>query len=283
MIRKTAFLAVLASCFALCVPGETAETGEFIFFGVVTVRDGKTVLFQNPKLSKEQAEKHAETLEHMLDLDRTFTTTRNKEGVLEYKWGAYDEGQITKEGLVPYVAYFATRDQFVDVDEANAKPCVMRMGFSSSTTTRLVMVSWWAPETTKTSDISVAYYPDSSHKTVAVLKGDKIAASAGGTSPDGVKWKITRVEEKKNEVVVTVETSKGPDGHKFVFWTATTKFKTPTRSLSWAKETMDGEGLAYAVSFWAESTEELVSLEILERDPDRMKTWAIKGFVLKSK
>jgi hypothetical protein len=93
MIRRTVFLALLVLSFALCAPARAdevsadeasaaetataaarAETQRFIFFGVATVREGKTVLFRNPDLSKAQANTCTQALEGMLDLDRTFTT-----------------------------------------------------------------------------------------------------------------------------------------------------------------------------------------------------------------
>ncbi len=298
MIRRTVFLAVFVLFVAVCVPavaGEAAadkpaadegavqtETQAFVFFGVATVREGKTVLFRNPDLSKTQVDTCTQALEGMLDLDRTFTTGTNKEGALEYTWGD-DEGELTKAGLVPYEATFATPGEFIDVEEAKAEPCEMRMGFSTSAMTDCVIVSWWAPETTKACDISIEYYDNSSYKTVASLKGNTIAAGAAGTSPDGVSWKIVGVEEKENQVMVTVETSKGPEGHEFDFLTATKDFATPMKQSVWPEPTEDGKGMVYHVSFWAESAKEITSLEIRERHPDRIKKWAIKGFALKGK
>jgi hypothetical protein len=181
------------------------------------------------------------------------------------------------------VAYFATPGQFIDIEEAKAKPCQMRMGFSTSSTTDCAIVSWWAPQTTKACDISVEYYDNSSYKAVATLKGDKIAVGASGTSPDGVSWKITGIEEKEDEVVVTVETSKGPKDHEFDFLTATTDSEIPQRQSPWTDKTEDGKGLIYPVSFWAESVKEVASIKIRERHPDRIKKWAVKGFSLKGK
>ena len=281
MIRTTALLAVLVSFLAFCPPAAADGQDSFLFYGIVTVRDGKMVLFQNPALSDEQVAKCAKSLEGFIDLDRTFTTAKDDKGKITYTWGD-DEGQLSEAGLVPCAAYYVTPGQYIDVNEVTITPYVGQMGSSTSSTSGMATLRWWAPETTKQCDLALEYYDDSSNKAVAKLEGKAIVLGASGTSPDGVAWKIAGIEEKKGNTEVNVETGKGPDGHEFVFWAATTDWKTPNQMFAWPERTKDRKGFRYSVSCWAETKDELVSFEIRERHPDRLKNWAIKAFALKA-
>ena len=275
-------MAVALSLVVPCLAAVAADEPGFIFFGVVTVREGKTVLFQNSDLTEEQVKTCKEALKRFIKLDRTYTTSKDKEGELTYKWGD-DEGTLSEGGLVPYIAYFVTPDQFIQIDKANAQPRAQYMTFQRSSTIGFADLRWWAPETTEKCDLSLEYYDDSSYNVIAVLKDDKIAVGTGGTSPDGVNWKIASIEEKEREVVINVETDKGPEGHEFVFWIATKKFKIPRQDSPWTKESEDGEKLIYPASHWAKNKADISHFEIRERHPDRIKKWETKGFRLKAK
>jgi len=279
MFRTTVLITVLALCCALWAPANAAETGDFLFFGIVTVRHGKTVFIQNPKLSEEQATKCQKIACDALELDRAFTTTKNAKGELTYTWGD-DEDELTEEGLVPYVAYFATPDQYIPLEEWKAEPRKTNMGSWTSSVPGLITVGWWAPETTEQCSLHLEFYDEAGYNTVATLKGDTIAVGASGTSPDGVSWEIASIEEQDYGVVASVVTDKGPEGHAFVFRVSTTKFEDPHVESPWAKETEDGKKLVYDVTFWADSKDQLACLEIRERHPDRITKWELKDFPL---
>jgi len=284
MFRSSLFFCVFLSVITFSMPVPAAEEGGFMFFGVVTVRDGATVLIQNPELSEQQVAACAALLEGKLELDRTFTTSKDAKGELRYTWGD-EEDTLLKEGLVPYVAYFVTPGLFIQFKckDITVTPYEAKMGFSTWSTSDVATAGWWAPETTETCDIAMKYYDDSSYKTVVKLEGDNIAVGASGTSPDGVSWKIASIEEKEDRAIVNVETDKGPEGHRFTFQTVTTNWEKPQDHSPWIEDTEDGKGLLYPVSRWVESNEKLVSFEIRERHPDRMKQWEVKGFPLTPK
>jgi hypothetical protein len=279
VFRTTALVSVVLFCL-LCLPATAADEPVFIFYGVVTVRDGKTVLIQNPELTDEQVTTCKEVFENFLELDRTFSTGKSDDDTLTYTWGD-DEGELSEEGLVPYVACFATPGQFIDVTDADAQPRADRMTFQRSSTLGIAQVGWWAPETTETCSVSLQYYDETGYKVVATLEGDELAVGASGTSPDGVAWEITRIEEKENEILINVETEKGPEGHRFVFWIATKKWDKPRQDSPWSEESEDGTKLTYPASRWLMGDDEVTSFEIRERHPDRIKTWAIEDFALK--
>jgi hypothetical protein len=253
-----------------------------IFFGIVTVRDGKTVFFPNPALTDEQAALCAEVLQGSLQLDRTFTTTTDEDGVLMYTWGD-DEGRLTQKGLVPYVAYFATSDQKVKITESEAEPHDPMMGMMNAWTLGMAHVRWWAPETTEECTLSVEYYDDSSYKVIAVLEDDEIQVGANGESPTGVKWKIVGIDRTDDEITVEVETDKGPEDHGFDFFLATTEWTEPRETFAYPDESEDDAKLIYSVTRWVhEEDEEICHFEIRERDPELAKTWEVKDFPLKS-
>lgn len=272
---------LILTCMLVWTAAPAAEEGAFVFFGVVTVRDGKTVLIRNPELPDAEAEKCEEALEGSLDLDRTFTTTTDDDGELAYEWGD-DEGRLTDENLVPYVAYFVTPGQEVHLTAAEAEPHDATMGLMRGWTDGMAQVSWWAPETTEECSISVEYYDDDSYKVVVVLEDDEIKIGANGESPAGVKWKIVSIDKTENETTVNVETDKGPEGHGFDFWTATTEWPEPRKTFAWSEESEDGAKLIYPVSRWAGEEETLSRFEIRERDPELAKKWEVKSFALKS-
>ncbi len=275
-------MAAVLSFVALGMPAMAAEEGEFIFFGVVTVRDGKTVLFQNPDLTKEQVALCRDKLKHFLGLDRTFTTSKYEKGGLKYEWGSL-KGGLAEDGLVPYVAYFVTPNQYVSLTAGNAEPRALNMIFQRGSTPGIASLRWWAPETTEKCDLSLEYYDDSSYKAVATLKDDEIGPGPSGKSPDGVNWKVTGIEPKGNGLVVKVETDEGPEGHQFVFWIATKRFKTPRQTSPSPQKTEDGKGFVYSVFYMVKSEEELGYLDIRERLPERTNTWEAKGFLLRGK
>jgi hypothetical protein len=281
MLRTALVFGAVLSVLACGLPAPAAEPGEFIFFGIVTVRDGKTVLVQNPALSDEQVARCKELIGDALGLDRAFSTAKSEEGGLTYTWGE-DEGELSAEGLVPYVAYFVTPDQYVPLEEGTAEPREANMASCTSSVPDVVSVSWWAPETTEKCSVHLEFYDETSYKPVATLKGDEITVGAGGTSPDGVKWEIASIAEEENGVVVNVVTDKGPKGHAFVFWVTTANFDEPQRESPWTDETEDGKRLVYPVSCWADSEDELICFQIRERHPDRIKKWDLKDFSLKA-
>jgi hypothetical protein len=275
--------AVLGSCLLIVValPLSAAEEPQLVFYGIVTVRDGKTVLYRNPELSDEQAKACAEAAGAYADLDRTFTTSKNDDGELTYTWGE-EEGVLTEPGLVPYVACFVTPGEYISVEEAEGTPRVDAMTSSRMSTLDVAQVAWWAPETTKAVSVSLKYYDSSCYRRVVELKGDEIAAGAKGKSPDGVNWTIASVDRKAGEVVINVETDKGPEGHRFEFWIATKDWEEPRQDSPWTTESDDGSKLIYPVSRYVDDDDEVTSLAIRELHPDRMKAWSVKDFALET-
>lgn len=90
----------------------------------------------------------------------------------------------------------------------------------------------------------------------------------------------TEYEAESNEVVVTIETSKGPTGRESGFLHTTTGLSIPMEVLVRRLKAKDGKGVIYPVSVWAETAKDVVSLKIRERRPARIKKWAVEGFTL---
>ncbi len=272
---------LILTCMLVWNLAPAAEEGDFIFFGIVTVRDGKTVLIRNPELAEAEAKECEEALDRFLKLERTFSATTDEDGELAYEWGN-DGGRLTDENLVPYVAYFVTPGQEVRLTGAEVEPHDPTMGLMRGWTLGVVHVGWWAPETTEACSITVEYYDDDSYKVVVVLEDDEIKVGANGESPSGVKWEIVSIERTENQAIINVETDKGPEGHGFDFWIATKEWPEPRRSIVWSEESEDGTKLIYPASCWANKDEELHSFEMRERDPELVKKWEVKNFALKA-
>ncbi|MBN1919010.1 MAG: hypothetical protein JW889_13975 [Verrucomicrobia bacterium] len=281
MYRLISFLLLASFVIGIALPLWAAEEPSFLLYGIVTVRDGNTMLCRNPELTDDQVTQCTEMLEGWIDLDRKFSTSTNDDGALAYTWGE-DEGMLSQKGLVPCVAYFVTPGQYVALEECEAAPLADEMGISWSVTIGVVQVFWWVPETTESLSLSIKYYDSSSYKRVAFLKGEEIAVDAGGTSPDGVNWNIASIGQEDERLVINVESDRGPDGHRFDFWISTSQSDEPLHEAPWTNESEDGSKLIYPVSPWLTDDEQMTTFEIRERHPDRAKTWAVKDFALKA-
>jgi hypothetical protein len=269
------------------VPTEPSEQVELVFFGVVTVRDGEYVLFQNPDLEGDALERAQRELaatslgwgQPVTDeatplLDRVRRTLRIGEPFDPLE-------KPDRAGSVPYRFYAVLPDQPVSLSEVQIDPDPQH-GWDAIQSESCVAVECWLPEDVEDISLSAEYWFADDYEVIARLEGEQLKAGAAGRTTHGMKWRITDLAEKNDSISIGLETNITRQAERLRIRVMTPEGQPmPYASRMDSGSTRLAEDRIFRKMEFRFGDEDAASLGIIELsapDPERVKKLSIRKF-----
>lgn len=272
------------------VLGEERERPELVFFGVVTVRDGRYVLFQNPDLEGDALERAQRQLLESglggsLDLadknaplsDRVLVRLRVGTQYIEPKVG--DPGH----GLVPHRLYLVSSAESVSLDDREFDPKPQR-ALQMSRVKGCVEVRWSTKDEIDSFSFSTAYWFDTDCEVTARLQKAQLVVGAAGRTMFGVKWRINNLIEEADRVTVGLEAGPSPQSKRLFLRLRSAEGEAIPCGGRSVSESSDPNTEVTTYDFGFTLTDDahapLGMIDICAPYPDRVKRLAVRAFSL---
>jgi hypothetical protein len=289
-LLTAALVATQAAADVLRKPGGGPE---LVFFGVVTVRDGKYVLFQNPDLKGDALEAaQCQLLESgILTGPCLADETASPSDRLLFQLGIgaqHVEGQggEHERGDVPYRIYLISGAQSVSLDDQQIDPNPQRAQ-GMRTAQGCVEVQWWAPEAIESISFSTMYWFDTDCDVTARLEKKQLTVGAAGRTAYGVNWRIIKLSEEKNRIRIGLEASPAPQGKRLLVRLMTAEGEPiPCGGTSLSLSANPDTGVTtydMTFTFGDENGASGGLIGICAPNPDRVKQLTIRDFLVSSK